>query len=95
MGEFLDAVKQEAAKRPNANKADSRLREFLGDKQKDFEKACRDVGIATSVIHRVLKNQGFSISYSALNLGEADDFVGELCDAPISDRNVVRRRLLA
>jgi hypothetical protein len=66
MGEFLDAVKQEAAKRPNANKADSRLREFLGDRWKDFEKACRDVGISTSVIHRVLKNQGFSISYSAL-----------------------------
>jgi hypothetical protein len=67
MGEFLDAVKQEAAKRPNANKADSRLREFLGETGwKDFEKACKDIGITNAVIHRVLKNQGFSISYSAL-----------------------------
>ena len=66
MGEFLDAIKQEAAKRPNANKADSRLREFLGDRWKDFEKACRDLALNTSVIHRVLKSKGFSISYTAL-----------------------------
>ena len=67
MGELLDAIKQEAAKRPNANKANTRLREFLGDSGwKDFEKACKDVGITNAVIHRVLKNQGFSISYSAL-----------------------------
>jgi hypothetical protein len=67
MGEFLDAVKQEAAKRPNANKADSRLREFLGDAGwKDFEKACNDLAITNAVIHRVLKGKGFSISYTAL-----------------------------
>jgi hypothetical protein len=67
MGEFLDAIKQEAAKRPNANKADGRLREFLGDSGwKDFEKACRDLALNTSVIHRVLKSKGFSISYTAL-----------------------------
>jgi hypothetical protein len=67
MGEFLDALKQEAAKRPNANKVDSRLREFLGDAGwKDFEKACKDISITNSVIHRVLKNKGFAVSYSAL-----------------------------
>lgn len=68
MGELLDALRLEAAKRPNANKADARLKEFLGEAGwKDFEKACKDPGIITSVIHRVLKNKGFSISYSALS----------------------------
>jgi hypothetical protein len=67
MGEFLEALKLEQAKRPNANKVDSRLREFLGDAGwKDFEKACKDPGINNAVIHRVLKNKGFPASYTAL-----------------------------
>lgn len=73
MGEFLNAVNQEASKRPNANKLDERLREFLGDAGwKDFEKACKDLAITTTVIHRVLKNQGFKVSYSALHRVRSD-----------------------
>lgn len=67
MGEFLDALKQEQAKRPNSNKIDVKLREFLGDTGwKDFEKACKDSGINNAVIHRVLKNKGFLCSYTAV-----------------------------
>ena len=55
MGEFLDALRQEQAKRPQANKTENRLREFLGDAGwKDFEKACKDPSINNAVIHRVL-----------------------------------------
>ena len=67
MGEFLDALRQEQAKRPQANKTENRLREFLGDAGwKDFEKACKDPSINNAVIHRVLKNKGLSLSYSAV-----------------------------
>lgn len=67
MGEFLDAVKLEQAKRPNSNKIDVKLREFLGDKGwKDFEIACKDQNINNAVIHRVLKNKGFLCSYTAV-----------------------------
>ena len=67
MGEFLDALRQEQAKRPQANKTENRLREFLGDAGwKDFEKACKDASINNAVIHRVLKNKGLPLSYSAV-----------------------------
>lgn len=67
MGEFLDALRLEQAKRPQANKSENRLREFLGDAGwKDFEKACKDPLINNAVIHRVLKNKGLPMSYSAV-----------------------------
>ena len=68
MGEFLDAVKLEQSKKPNNNKIDLKLREFLGDKGwKDLETACRDNSITVAVIHRVLKNKGFPVSYTAIS----------------------------
>lgn len=68
MGEFFDAVKQEQAKKPNNNKIDLKLREFLGEAGwKDFEKACRDSNYTVAVIHRVLKNKGFPSSYTAIS----------------------------
>lgn len=67
MGELFDAIKQEAAKRPNANKADVRLREHLGEAGwKDLAKAAKDSAITTSTIYRVVKSSGFSISYTSL-----------------------------
>jgi hypothetical protein len=67
MGEFLDALRLEQAKRPQANKSENRLREFLGDAGwKDFEKACKDPSINNAVIHRVLKGKGCLLSYSAI-----------------------------
>ena len=67
MGELLDALRAEQAKRPQANKTENRLREFLGDAGwKDFEKACKDASINNAVIHRVLKNKGLPLSYSAV-----------------------------
>ena len=67
MGEFFDAVRQEQAKKPNSNKIDLRLREFLGDAGwKEFEKACKDASINNAVIHRVLRNKGLKVSYTAV-----------------------------
>ncbi len=67
MGEFLDAVRLESAKRPQAKKSENRVRELLGDAGwKDFEKACKDPAINNAVIHRVLKNKGLGMSYSAI-----------------------------
>ena len=67
MGELFDAIRQEADKRPNSNKRDERLREFLGDAGwKDLIKAAKDSSITNAVIHRVIKNKGFPISYTAI-----------------------------
>jgi hypothetical protein len=68
MGELLDAIRQEAAKRPNVNKTEDKLAVHLGkDRWKDFEKACLDVSLSTSAILRVVKSTGFTISYSAMS----------------------------
>lgn len=67
MGELLDAINQERAKLPRTTAVDEKLREFLGDAGwKDLMKACKDVGIPTATIHRVIKQKGFKVSYSAL-----------------------------
>jgi hypothetical protein len=68
MGELFEAVRAEAAKRPNVAKTEDKLSAHLGkERWKDFEKACLDANFSTSVIHRVVKSTGFSISYSALS----------------------------
>jgi|LakMenEpi03Aug12_release.lakeMendotaPanAssembly.Ray.scaffolds.fasta_scaffold5542261_1 hypothetical protein len=68
MGELFEAVRAEAAKRPNVARTEDKLAAHLGkDGWKDFEKACLNADFSTSVIHRVVKNAGFPISYSALS----------------------------
>jgi hypothetical protein len=43
MGELFDAIKSEAAKRPNVTKTEEKLAAHLGkERWKDFEKACLD-----------------------------------------------------
>ena len=67
MGEFLDAINQERAKLPRTTAVDHKLKEFLGEARwKDLAKASKDPGIPTAIIHRVIKQQGFKISYSAI-----------------------------
>lgn len=67
MGELLDALKQAAEKRPNPSVVEQRLRDFLGEAGwKDLTKAAVDNEITTAVIHRVITNKGFKISYSAI-----------------------------
>lgn len=68
MGQLFDAIKTEAGKsRAVANKCDDRLRAHLGnDGWKDLEKAAKDLAIATAVIHKVIVNTGFKISYTAV-----------------------------
>ncbi len=68
MGQLFDAMKTEAGKSPAvANKCDDRLRAHLGkDGWKDLEKASKDLGISTSVIHKVIVKSGFKISYTAI-----------------------------
>ena len=67
MGELLDAIRQEAAKRPNVTKTEEKLAAHLGkERWKDFEKACLDVSLSSSAILRVVKSTGFNVSYSAL-----------------------------
>jgi hypothetical protein len=57
----------EAAKRPNVARTEQRLEKHLGkERWKDFEKACLDPDISTSVILRVVKATGFSVSHSAI-----------------------------
>jgi hypothetical protein len=68
MGELFDAIKLEAEKCPSRHKFEERLKEFLGEASwKDYVKACKDPAINNAVIHRVIKNKGFKISYSALS----------------------------
>lgn len=67
MGELLDAINQERAKLPRTTAVDQKLRDFLGEAGwKDLQKACKDPGIPTATIHRVIKQRGFKVSYSAL-----------------------------
>jgi len=67
MGELFDAIKLEAAKRPNVARTEERLEKHLGkERWKDFQKACLDPTISTSVILRVVKSTGFSVSHSAV-----------------------------
>ena len=66
MGELFDAIKSEAARRPNVTSTETRLEAHLGKEGwKDFQKACLD-NFSTSVITRVVKSSGFSVSYSAI-----------------------------
>jgi len=68
VGQLFDAIRTEAAKSPAvANKCDERLRAHLGNEGwKDLEKAAKDIGIATAVIHKVIIKSGFKISYTAI-----------------------------
>lgn len=67
MGELFDAISQEHAKLPRTHAIDEKLREFLGEPGwKDLVKASKDVGIPTAIIHRVIRNKGFKVSYSAI-----------------------------
>ena len=73
MGELFDAIKLEAAKRPNVARTEERLEKHLGkERWKDFQKACLDIDISTSVILRVVKSTGFSVSFSAIARVRAD-----------------------
>ena len=73
MGELFEALRAEAAKRPNVTKTEEKLAAHLGkDGWKDFEKACLDPEFSTAVICRVVKSTGFSISYSAVQRIRAD-----------------------
>lgn len=68
MGELFDAIKSEAAKRPNVTKTEEKLAEHLGkERWKDFEKACRDASFSTAAIVRVIKQTGFACSYSVIS----------------------------
>ena len=68
MGELFDAIRAEAAKRPNVTKTEEKLAAHLGkERWKDFEKACLDASFSSAAILRVVKSTGFSISYSALS----------------------------
>ena len=68
MGELFNAIKAEASRPPKSSRIDQKLREHLGDAGwKDFEKACKDQSISTSAICRVIKAQGFPVSYSAIS----------------------------
>jgi|DEB0MinimDraft_3_1074331.scaffolds.fasta_scaffold04882_3 hypothetical protein len=67
MGELFDAIRSEAAKRPNVTSTETRLEAHLGKEGwKDFQKACLDRSFSTSVICRVVKSSGFNVSYSAI-----------------------------
>jgi hypothetical protein len=73
MGELFEALRAEAAKRPNVTKTEEKLAAHLGkDGWKDFEKACLDQEFTTAVICRVVRQNGFSISYSAIQRIRAD-----------------------
>jgi hypothetical protein len=73
MGELFEALRAEAAKRPNVTKTEEKLAAHLGkERWKDFEKACLDPEFSTAVICRVVKSTGFSISYSAVQRIRAD-----------------------
>jgi hypothetical protein len=73
MGELFDAIRLEAAKRPNVAKMEDRLAAHLGKEGwKDFEKACLDASFTTSAIWRVIKGNGFDIGYSAIQRIRAD-----------------------
>jgi hypothetical protein len=68
VGQLFDAIKTESEKsRAPANKCDERLRAHLGENGwKDLEKAAKDLGISNAVIHKVIVNSGFKISYTAI-----------------------------
>ena len=67
MGELFDAISQERAKLHRTLAVETKLREFLGEAGwKDLGKACKDVGIPLTIIHRVIRQKGFVISYSAM-----------------------------
>ena len=66
MGEFLDAIKQEQAV-SSKSPLEAKLKAHLGDKGwKDFEAACLDDSISTSVIHRVITARGFKIGHNTI-----------------------------
>lgn len=66
MGELFDAIKSEAAKRPN-HSTEAKLRTHLGTEGwKDFEKACLDKSFSTAVICRAVKASGLTISHTAM-----------------------------